>query len=73
MVISVEAPGVDNAIFLDYLTSEVAHGERDIGSTDPIIPICNNCMDDGQYFGMPGGSWDSDEEGDDCHKCDDGP
>jgi len=56
VVISVEAAGVDNAILLDYLASEVALEEPEIGSTDPNIPIDNNCTDDELYFGMPGGS-----------------
>jgi hypothetical protein len=34
-VISTEIACVDNAILLDYLTSEVALGEHEIGSTDP--------------------------------------
>jgi len=46
MVISVEAARVDNAILLDYLTSEVALEEPEIGSTDQNIPIDNNCTDD---------------------------
>jgi len=54
MVISVEAARVDNAILLDYLASEVALEEPEIGSTDPNIPIDNNCADDELHFGMPG-------------------
>jgi len=38
VVISVEAARVDNAILLEYLTSEVAPEEPEIGSTDPNIP-----------------------------------
>jgi len=53
--VSVEAARVDNAILLDYLTSEVALEEPEIGSTDPNIPIDNNCTDDEPHFGMPGG------------------
>jgi len=34
-VISVEAAPVDNAIYLDYLTSEIGLEEPEIGSTDP--------------------------------------
>jgi len=63
VVISLEAAHVDNAILLDYLTSEVALKEPEIGSTDPIIPIDNNCMDDELHFGMPGGSGDYEDEG----------
>jgi len=64
MVISVEAARVENAILLDYLASKVALEEPEIGSTDPNIPIDSNCKDDELYFGMPGGSGDYDDEGD---------
>jgi hypothetical protein len=64
VVISVEAAHVDNAILLDYLASEVALEEPEIGSTDPNIPIDNNCTDDKLHFGMPGGSGDYKDEGD---------
>jgi len=64
VVISVEAARVDNAILLDYLTSEVALEEPEIGSTDSNIPIDNNCTDDELHFGMPGGSGDFEDEGD---------
>jgi hypothetical protein len=46
MVISVEAARVGNAILLYFLTSEVALEEPEIRSTDPNIPIDNNCTDD---------------------------
>jgi hypothetical protein len=65
MVISVEAVRVDNAILLDYLASKVALEEPEIGSTDQNIPIDNNCTDDELHFGMPGGSGDYQDEGDD--------
>jgi hypothetical protein len=58
MVIIMEAARVDNTIHLDYLTSKVALEEHEIGTTDPNIPIDNNCMDDKLHFRMPGGSWD---------------
>jgi len=64
VVISVEAARVDNAILLDYLNSEVAHEEPEIGSTDSNIPIDNNCTDDELHFRMPGGSRDFEDEGD---------
>ena len=64
VVISVEAACVDNVILLDYLTSEVALEEAEIGSTDPNILIDNNCMDDELHFGMPGGSGNYEDEGD---------
>jgi len=56
--ISVKAARVDNAIILDYLASEVALEEPEIASTDPNIPIDNNCTDDELHFGMPRGSGD---------------
>jgi hypothetical protein len=64
VVISVDAACVDNAILLDHLSSTVALEEPEIGSTDPNIPIDNNCMDDELHFGMPGGSGDYENEGD---------
>jgi len=64
VVISVEAARVDNAILLDYLASEVALEEPEMGSTDPNIPIDNNCTDDQLHFGRPGGSGDYEDEGD---------
>jgi len=70
MVISVESAGVDNAILLDYLTSEVALEEPEIGSTDPNIPIDNNCTDHERHFGMPGGSGDYEDEGNERDVCD---
>jgi hypothetical protein len=64
VVISVEAARVDTAILLDHLASEVALEEPEIGSTDPNIPIDNNCTDDELHFGKPGGSGDFEDEGD---------
>jgi len=64
VVISVEAVRGDNAIPLDHLTSEVAHEEPQMGSTDPNIPIDNNCADGKLHFGMPGGSRDYEDESD---------
>jgi hypothetical protein len=64
VVISTEAGSVDTAILLDYLTSEVALEEPEIGRTDPNIPIDNNCMEDELHFGIPGGSGDYNDEGD---------
>jgi len=68
--ISVEAARVDNAILLDYLTSEVALEEPDIRSTDPNIPIDNNCTDDKLHFGMPGDSRDCEDPGDESDELD---
>jgi len=42
VVISTEAASVANALDLDYMTSEVALKELEIGSTDPNILIDNN-------------------------------
>ena len=67
MVISVEAAHVDNAILLEYLTSKVALEEPEIGSTDPNIPIDNNCTDDELHFEMPGGSGDYEDESDESN------
>jgi len=70
VVISVEAARVNTAILLDYLAFEVALEEPEIGSTDPNLPIDNNCTDDELYFGMPGGSGDYEEEHDESDDCD---
>jgi len=64
VVISVEVARVDNAILLDCLTSEVALHEPEIGSADSTIPINNNCTDDELKFGMPGGSGNFKDAGD---------
>jgi hypothetical protein len=64
VVISVEAAWVDDAILHDYLASEVALEVREIGSTDPNIPIDINCTDEELHFGIPGGSGDYNDEGD---------
>ena len=68
--ITTEAALVDNAILLDYLTSEVGLEEPEIGSTDPNIPIDNNCTDDEQHFGMPGGCEGYDDEGEELDESD---
>jgi hypothetical protein len=65
VVISVDAVPVDNAILLDYLASEVVLEEPKNGNTDRYIPIDNNCMYAERHFGMPGGSGDYEDEGDD--------
>jgi len=70
VVISVEAARADNAILLDCLTSEVALEEPQIGSTDPNIPIDNNCTDDELHSGMAGGSRDHKDEGDESDQSD---
>jgi len=70
MMISVEAARDDNAILLDYLPYEVALEELEIGSTDPTIPIDNNCTDDKLHFGMAGDTRDYEDEGDACNERD---
>jgi len=69
VVISVEATCVDNAILLHYFTSEVPHKGPEIRSTDPNIPIDNNCMDDLLHFEIPGGCGDYYNEGDKSYEC----
>jgi hypothetical protein len=73
VVISVEAARFDNAILLEYLTSEVALEEPEIGSTNPNIPIDNNCMVCELHFGMPRDCGDYEDEGDESDKCDSFP
>jgi hypothetical protein len=58
VVTSVEAARDDNAILLDCLTSEVALEKPEIGSTDPNIPIDNNCTDKELHVRTPEGSGD---------------
>jgi len=70
VVISMEAAHVDHAIQTDYLTSDVALEEPEIGSTDPNILIDNNCLDDKLHFSMPVGSRDYEDEGDESDVCD---
>jgi len=66
VVSSVNAAHVDNGILLDHLASDMALEEPEIRSTDPNIPIDNNCKDDKLHFGMPGGSGDYEDDGDEC-------
>jgi len=68
VVISMEAAIVDNACHLDHLTSEVALGDLEIGSTDQNIPIGNDCMDAELHFRMPGCSGDYEDEHDESDK-----
>jgi len=70
VVISVEAAHVDNAILLDYLASEVALEDPEIGSTHPNILKDNNCTDDELHFWMPGGSGEYEDEGDESDDWD---
>jgi len=68
VVISVEAVRVDNAILLDHLTSEVPLEEPEIGSTHPNITIDHNCTADKLHLGIPGGSKDYDDGGEESDK-----
>jgi hypothetical protein len=70
VVIGVEAAHVHNAIVLQKLTSEVALEEPHIGNTHPTILMDNNCTYDNLHFGMPGGSEDNEDAGDESSKCD---
>jgi len=70
VVIRVEAARVDNAILLDYLASEVALEEPEIGSTDQNIPIDNSCTDDELHFWMPAASGDYEDEGEESNDRD---
>jgi len=58
VVIFVKAARVDNAIVLDYLTSEVGLEKPEIGRIDQNIPIDKNCTNDKQHFGWAAGSGD---------------
>jgi len=69
-VISTDAARVDNAILLDYLTSKVALEEPGIRSTEPNIPIDNNCTNDELHFRMPGGCDDYTDEGHEIDESD---
>ena len=73
MVITVEAASVENAILLNYLTSEVAPEDPEIRSTDPNIQIDNNCMDEELHIGMLEGSGNHEEEGDESDEHDSFP
>jgi hypothetical protein len=69
-VINMEAARVDNAILLEYLTSEVALEELVNGSADPNIPIDNNCTYDELHFGLPWGCDHCEGEGDEIDESD---
>jgi hypothetical protein len=69
-VISTDAVHVDNAIIPDYVTSQVAHMEPVIGSTEPNIPIDHNCTDDKLQFGMAGCWEEYKNEGDKINQVD---
>jgi len=68
--ISTDGAHNNNAIHLDYLTSEVALEEPQIRSTNPNIPIDNNCTDDEIHFRIPAGSADYEDEVDESDLCD---
>jgi hypothetical protein len=66
MVISIEAARVGNPVLLHLTSSYVVFEEPVIGSTDPNIPIDNNCVEDKLDFGTPLGSCNYEDEGDEC-------
>jgi hypothetical protein len=70
VVISMEAVRVDNAILFDYVASEVAFEEPEIGSTGLNILIDSNCTDDELDFGIPAVSGDYEDKGDEIDNCD---
>jgi hypothetical protein len=64
VVISMEAACNDNAVLLEDLRSEVAFEEPEIENSDPSIWNDSNCTTDKLHVGMPGGCWNSKDEGD---------
>jgi len=70
MVVRVEAALVDNAILLDYVTSNVVLEEAGIGSTNPNIPIHNNCRYDELHVRIPGGGDNYEDAGDETDEHD---
>ena len=68
VVVSMEAACVENAILLDYLTSEVVLVEPEFSSTDRNILIDNNRTDNKLHLGMPGWSGYYEDEGDESDK-----
>ena len=51
-------------ILLDYVTTEGVLEGPGIESTDPNIPLDNNCTDNEHHFGIPGSNWDYQDYGD---------
>jgi hypothetical protein len=70
VVISTAAASVDNAILLDYLTSELALEQPEIGSTDQNIQLDNKCTKAELHLGMPWGSVDYADDGDESDEHD---
>jgi len=70
VVISTEAAHVENAILLDYLTSEVALEQPEIRSTDTNIRTDSNYMYDELHFGTPVGSRDYKDADEECEEPD---
>jgi len=69
VAISVETAHGENHIFLEYLASELPLEEPEIRSTDPNIPIDNNCPDNELHFAIPWGSRDYKDGGDESDIC----
>jgi hypothetical protein len=67
VLINVEAARVDNTILHKYLTSTVVLEAREIGNADSNIPTDLTHTDDQLNVGMPGGSRDFKDEGDESN------
>jgi hypothetical protein len=67
-VISVDAAHIGNAILREYLPSKEVLEDPEIGRTDPNIQIDKNCTDDKPQDGMPGGSRNYEDQGDESDK-----
>jgi hypothetical protein len=64
-IISTEAAVVDNAMLLDFLDSEPAMQEPEIGVTNPSVPVDNKESDDDMHFRMlPEDEEESDDNND---------
>jgi len=70
VVISIEAALVEYSTHLDYVSSKVALEEPEIDSTDPNVPIGNNCMHDELHSGRPGCNGDYEDEQDESNERD---
>jgi len=64
VVISAQSARVDKGILLDYLSSEAALEDPESRSTERNMPIDINLTNDELDFGIPGGSENCDNQGD---------
>jgi hypothetical protein len=69
-VSSIRAARVDNLIHPNNSTSEVALEEPEITTSYLYILIDNKCMYDLLHFGIPGGSGDYEDQGDESGDSD---